>query len=116
MHPTLIGIGIMKKKTLLILLLAFFSIIITSCESEPQVTFYQEVIVDEPQYGSDFWGNITFKGVKKVNKGWLHWDENKECPYQNGYTFRILKNTQTRILKTDKCDHCHYSWDLHDDI
>lgn len=60
-----------------------------SCESEPQVTACQEQTADEPEYGTDFWGNVVFRGTKKVSKGWLHWDENKECPHQNGYTFRI---------------------------
>ena len=86
---------------------------LSSCESEPQVTAYQEQTANEPTYAT--WGNLSFQGTKKVTKGWIHWDDNKECPYQNGYTFRILKRSQTKILKTDKCDHCHYSWDLHDD-
>lgn len=89
--------------------------VLCSCESEPQVTACEEVTVDEPEYGTDYWGNVVFRGSKKVSKGWLHWDENKECPHQNRYTFRILKNTPTQILKSDKCDNCHYSWDLHDD-
>ena len=86
-----------------------------SCESEPQVTACQEMTVDEPEYGLDYWGNVVFRGTKKMRTGWLHWDDNKECPHQNGYTFRILKKTPTQILKSDKCDYCHFSWDLHDD-
>ena len=114
MPDTNLGHPIMEKEILSIFaVIALFCL--CSCESEPQVTACQEQIADEPEYGTDYWGNVVFRGTKKVSKGWLHWDDNKECPYQNGYTFRILKNTPTKILKSDKCDHCHYSWDLHDD-
>ena len=84
-------------------------------EIQPQVTACEEIFQEEPYYESDYYGNITFCGREKVSRGWLHWDDNKECPHQNGYTFRVLKNTPTRILKSDICDHCHYSWSLHDD-
>lgn len=94
-------------------LMAFVGLL--SCDTQPQVTACEEMSMNEPYYERDYWGNISFYGTKKVSSGWLHWDENKECPHQNGYTFRVLKKTPTRILKDDKCDHCHYSWSLHDD-
>lgn len=103
------------KKLLFALFAVLTLLALSSCESEPQVTACQEQTADEPEYGTDYWGNVVFRGTKKVSKGWLHWDDNKECPHQNGYTFRILKNTPTQILKSDKCDHCHFSWNLHDD-
>lgn len=90
------------------------TLVLNSCEAEPQVTAYEEVVVNKPEYGTDYWGNVVFRGTKKVSDGWYHWDDNKECPYQNGYKFRIVKKSQTRILKTDVCDHCGFSWELHD--
>lgn len=100
------------------ILFSFFMIIATSlllsCNNQPQVTSRELVVEEEPQYGYDYYGNISFKGTKKVSKGWLHWDDNKECPFQNGYTFRVLKPTSTGILKSDRCDHCGYTWSLHD--
>ena len=105
----------MKKIALFILDFIFISFFY-SCSSEPNVTRLDNLTAEEPEYVTDYYGRISFKGTKKVSKGWLHWDDNKECPHSNGYSFRILKNTPTRILKSDKCDHCHYSWDLHDDM
>lgn len=110
---TNLGYDNMNKVSLIIL--SFFAVFaLCSCGSEPQVTACEEAFIEEPEYGTDYWGNVVFRGVKKVSKGWYHWDSNKECPFQNGYEFRILKNTPTRILKTDICDHCLYSWELHD--
>ena len=90
-------------------------LVLCSCESEPQVTACVGMTTEEPEYATDYWGNIAFRGFKKVHNGWLHWDENKVCPFQNDYTFRILKNTPTKIQEFDKCDRCHYSWSLHKD-
>ena len=87
------------KKVIFSIIAVIALFCLCSCESEPQVTACQEQTADEPEYGTDYWGNVVFRGTKKVSKGWLHWDDNKECPYQNGYTFRILKNTPTKILK-----------------
>ena len=102
------------KKLLLSFSLIITTLLLASCNNQPQVTSRELVFEDEPQYGYDYYGNITFKGKKKVAKGWLHWDDNAECPHQNGYTFRILKHTSTDILPSDICDHCHYTWSLHD--
>lgn len=98
-----IGIGLLAVSSLL-----------TACQAEPEVTSCQEIFVDQPQYGSDFYGNIVFRGTRKVTKGWLHWDSNKRCPYSNSYCFRILKQTPSKILKGDYCDHCHLTWALHE--
>lgn len=87
---------------------------IVSCESQPQVTACQEQFIEEAETSIDYWGNISFKGVKRVPAGWLHWDDNKTCPHQNTYKFRVLKHTSTSILKSDICDYCHYTWSLHD--
>ena len=108
----------MKKMILFAVVASMAFVSLQSCgtrETQPQVTACEEMFQDEPCYERDYWGNISFYGTKKVSRGWLHWDDNKECPHQNGYTFRVLKNTPTRILKSDICDHCHYSWSLHED-
>lgn len=89
-------------------------VVFASCESTPEVTSCEIIYTETPDYGTDYYGNIVFKGKKKTPKGWLHWDENKECPHQNGYKFRVLKQTSTGILKSDVCDYCNYSWSLHD--
>ena len=86
-------------KNLLFVLLA---ILFVACSDNPEVTSC------EPVYETDYSGNVSFKGTKKVNGGWLHWDSNKECPNQNGYEFSPHK-----ILKSDRCDHCGYTWSLH---
>ena len=107
------------KKTIFVSVIALMAFVgLQSCgsrETQPEVTACEEMHMNQPYYEMDYLGNTIFKGTKKVSTGWLHWDENKECPHQNGYTFRVLKNTPTRILKSDICDHCHYSWSLHDD-
>lgn len=104
------------KKFITLLLVFVACFIFSSCESEPMVTSMEEIVNDEPEYGTDYWGNVMFRGTRKVRNGWLHWDENKECPYQNGYTFRVVKNTPSKILKSDRCAHCGYTWDIHDDV
>lgn len=99
-------------KNLLFVLLA---ILFVACSNSPEVTSCEPVTVDEPVYETDYSGNVSFKGTKKVTGGWLHWDSNKECPNQNGYEFRVLKLSPHKILKSDRCDHCGYTWSLHDD-
>lgn len=89
--------------------------LIYSCESEPEVTSCKPLVEDVPEYETDMWGNVTFRGCKKVAKKWIYTDDNKECPHLNGVHFRIIKGSPLlRILKTDKCDYCGFSWNLHD--
>ena len=85
-----------------------------SCGSNPVVTGRDEIPIEEPVYDTDYYGNMIFRGKKKVGSKWVHWDNNKECPHQNGWKFRVTKNTPTDILKSDVCDHCGYEWDTHD--
>lgn len=103
----------MRKLSCLFLacLLAFS---LCSCESEPEVTSCQQHTVEEPEFDTDYYGNVVFRGKKIVKTSYTHWDENKSCPYQNGYKFRVTKNTPSKILKGDRCDHCKFTWSLHD--
>lgn len=50
-------------KNLLFVLLAMLFV---TCSSEPKVTSCEPVTVDEPVYETDYSGNVSFKGTKKV--------------------------------------------------
>ena len=90
-------------KNLLFVLLAMLFV---ACSSEPKVTSCLEATSS---------GDISFRGTKRVSHGWVHYDSNKRCPSQSDYCFRTLKSTPSKILKSDRCDHCGYTWSLHKD-
>lgn len=88
------------------LLFALLAMLFVACSSEPKVTSCLEAT-------SASSGDVSFRGTKKVSHGWVHYDSNKSCPNQSGYCFRVLKSTPSKILKSDRCDHCGYTWSLH---
>ena len=100
------------RKLLLLLSLS----LLCGCASEPTVTARKGIPIEEDQYGYDYRGNIVFKGKKLVGTKWVHWDSKKQCKYGPKRAFQVTKSTPTDILKSDICDHCKQSWDLHRDI
>ena len=71
------------KKILFALFAVLTLLTLSSCESEPQVTACQEQTADEPEYGTDYWGNVVFRGTKKVAKV--------------GYIGMTIKNALTKM-------------------
>lgn len=84
-----------------------------SCESSPEVTSCIPLMSETPEYTTDYSGNVVFKGKKHTVSGWVHWDENKECPNKAYSSFRTTKSSPSAILLGDRCDNCGFTWKLH---
>ena len=100
-----------------LLLILFVALILSGCTNRtPLPSRIEEIPIEEDVYGTDYWGNITFKGKKKIGSKWLFWDESKICPGSSYEIFRTRKDfSNSKINEWDTCDRCKKRWDKHKD-
>lgn len=61
-----LNLNIKTKRNVKNLLFVLLAMLFVACSSSPEVTSCEPVTVDNPIYETDYNGNISFRGTKKV--------------------------------------------------